>query len=144
MYNRYIPQPDGSYSRRRMPEDSGTIPAPPGQKIRQREHSAPQAHIPTETKREFSGQSNPNSPPKYRRPQPNTCRQRHQPIQPPPQPETQKPRQDTNVFTFLKQLLPKDFDTGDLLIVLLLLLMSGDCQEDQNTALLTLVLYLFL
>ena len=31
-----------------------------------------------------------------------------------------------------------------LVIVLLLLLMSGDCQEDQNTALLTLALYLFL
>ena len=31
-----------------------------------------------------------------------------------------------------------------LLIVLLLLLMAGDCEEDQNTALLTLVLYLFL
>jgi hypothetical protein len=45
---------------------------------------------------------------------------------------------------FLKQLLPRDFDTTDLMVVLLLLLMSGDCQEDQNTALLTLALYLFL
>ena len=45
---------------------------------------------------------------------------------------------------FLKTLLPKEFDTGDLMIVLLLLLMSADCQEDQNSALLTLVLYLFL
>ncbi len=46
--------------------------------------------------------------------------------------------------SFLKNLLPKDFDTEDLMIVLLLLLMAGDCQEDQNSALLTLVLYLFL
>ncbi len=45
---------------------------------------------------------------------------------------------------FLKQLLPKDFDTGDLMVVLLLLLMSGDCADDQNTALLTLALYLFM
>ena len=45
---------------------------------------------------------------------------------------------------FLKPLLPRDFDTTDLMVVLLLLLMSGDCQEDQNTALLTLALYLFL
>ena len=45
---------------------------------------------------------------------------------------------------FLRQLLPKNLDTGDLLIVILLLLMAGDCQEDQNTALLTLALYLFL
>lgn len=46
--------------------------------------------------------------------------------------------------SFFKQLLPKDFGTEDLLIVLLLLLMAGDCPEDQNTALLTLALYLFL
>ena len=45
---------------------------------------------------------------------------------------------------FLQNLLPGDFDTSDLLIVLLILLMAGDCQEDQNSALLTLVLYLFL
>jgi hypothetical protein len=45
---------------------------------------------------------------------------------------------------FLQQLLPKDLDTGDLLIILLLLLMAGDCREDRNTALLTLALYLFL
>ena len=45
---------------------------------------------------------------------------------------------------FFRQLLPKDMDTGDLLIILLLLLMAGDCPEDQNTALLTLVLYLFM
>ena len=44
----------------------------------------------------------------------------------------------------MRQLLPKDLDTGDLMIILLLLLMAGDCAEDQNTALLTLVLYLFM
>ena len=49
-----------------------------------------------------------------------------------------------SISNFLKQLLPKDFDTSDLMIVLLLLIMSGDCAEDQNTALLTLVLYLFM
>lgn len=45
---------------------------------------------------------------------------------------------------FLKQLLPEGLDTGDLLIAVLLLLMAGDCQEEKNTALLTLALYLFL
>ena len=45
---------------------------------------------------------------------------------------------------FLRSLFPKDFDTGDLIVILLLLLMSSDCQEDQNTALLTLALYVFL
>lgn len=44
----------------------------------------------------------------------------------------------------MKQLLPKDFDTGDLLIVLLLLLMAGDNSDEHNSALLTLALYLFM
>ena len=45
---------------------------------------------------------------------------------------------------FLRTLLPKGLDTGDLLIIVLLLLMAGDCREETNTALLTLALYLFL
>jgi hypothetical protein len=45
---------------------------------------------------------------------------------------------------FLRQLLPRDFDTGDLIVVLLLLLLAGDCPEDRSTALLTLALYLFM
>lgn len=48
------------------------------------------------------------------------------------------------VGEFFRQLLPRDFDMEDLLIVILLLLMSGEGQEDQNFALLTLALYLFL
>ena len=49
-----------------------------------------------------------------------------------------------NVGGFLKGLLPKNFDTGDLIVVLLLLLMAGDKPEDRNTALMTLALYCFL
>ncbi len=52
--------------------------------------------------------------------------------------------QDASVTGFLRRLLPRDFDTGDLIVVLLLLLMAGDCCEDQNTALLTLALYVFM
>lgn len=64
---------------------------------------------------------------------------------PTPEPCREQIRQDeTNVGSFLRRLLPREFDTGDLLIVLLILLMAGDCREEQNTALLTLVLYLFL
>ena len=44
----------------------------------------------------------------------------------------------------MRSLLPKNLDTGDLVVILLLLLMAGDCKEEQNTALLTLALYLFL
>ena len=46
--------------------------------------------------------------------------------------------------SFLRRLLPGDFDTGDLMIVLLLLLMAGDSQEEQSNAMLTLALYLFM
>ncbi len=120
MYNRYIPQPDGSYRRNRMQDV-----APPPQ--RQQPPSAP--------------------PPKPKNdPEPSPCSgcMHHSP---PPRPTYHRPiprKENTSVTGFLKQLLPKDFDVEDLLIVLLLLLMAGDCQENQNTALLTLVLYLFL
>lgn len=55
-----------------------------------------------------------------------------------------KPQASGKPIGFLKNLLPKDFDTGDLMIVLLLLLMAGDCEDENNTALLTLALYFFL
>ena len=117
MYNRYIPQPDGSFRRNRVPEPQR--PAPPRPPLPQPEpEPCPE-------------------PPKYNPPPRRPC-PRHRPAPPKKEPE------DTSVTGFLKRLLPKDFDTGDLLIVLLLLLMSADCNEDQNTALLTLVIYLFL
>ena len=101
MYNRYIPQNDGSYRRNRMPEDAASKrPVPP-------------------------------NPPPPRPPD----------IQAPP---PCSPSQGNSVFGFFKQLLPKGFDTGDLIVVLLLLLMAGDCEENKNTALLTMALYFFL
>ena len=98
MYNRYIPQPDGSYRRNAMPDQrqQSQRPAPP--------------------------------PP---------------PPQPPPVPHQQPPRQEP-ISGFLRQLIPQGFDTGDLIIVLLLLLIAGDNQENRNHALLTLALYFIL
>ena len=61
-----------------------------------------------------------------------------------PLPPTVKQTQNMGAGSFLRQLLPKSFDTGDLIIVLLLLLMAGDCEEERNTALLTLALYFFM
>lgn len=95
MYNRYIPQSDGSYRR-------NTVSEP-------------------------------------RKPQPA----RQEPCPPVPEPPC-KPPQPQHPLLFLKNLLPRGFDTGDLIVLLLLLLMAGDCAEDQNTAMLTLALYLFL
>lgn len=93
MYNRYIPQQDGSYRKNRVPEQQ-----PPQE---------PEACIPDI-------------------PAPPPC-----------------PRQQS-AESFLRTLLPKGLDTGDLLVIVLLLLMAGDCTDEKNTALLTLALYLFL
>lgn len=120
MYNRYIPQPDGTYRRNRMADTSPEPPRP--KQPPEPPRSEPEIPLPP--------------------PCPN-CPHNQLPQRPLP-PRSRKPAASAGVGSFLKQLLPKDFDTEDLVIVLLLLLMAGDCQEDQNTALLTLVLYLFL
>ena len=96
MYNRYIPQSDGSYQRNHIPEKKHTTAAPPP---------------------------------------PPPC---------PPEPEHNSPCKPEPVGSFLRQLLPKHFDTADLIVLLLILLMSGDNDDDRTTAMLTLVLYLFL
>ena len=126
MYNRYIPQPDGSYRRSHQPE--------PQQPRRPQNQQRPQ-------------QQKPQACPPPEKPAP--CPAPQEPCAPEePRPHRSEPRrpacQGQSVTSFLRQLLPKDFDTADLLIVLLLLLMAGDSQEDQNNAMLTLVLYLFM
>lgn len=110
MYNRYIPQGDGSHKRRTFQE--------------------PQcAQKPCQRK----DQPQKECPPPVTHP-PEKC--------PVPNPASSQP--GPSAASFLKNLIPGDFDTGDLMILLLLLLMAGDCQEDRNWAWLTLALYLFL
>lgn len=101
MYNRYIPQNDGSFQKRSVAE---------------------------QPRQQNTGNTRP--------PPPAPVQQTDVPAQ--------RPIQHGSPMGFLKNLLPKNFDTGDLIIVLLLLLMAGDCEEDQNTALLTLALYFFM
>lgn len=117
MYNRYIPQPDGTYRRRAVPDPPR--PAPPREEPRQE----PFCH---------------ENPPE------EICPPPPQPRREPKRSRSGSKQDSTGVGSFLRQLLPKDFDTSDLIIVLLLLLMAGDCPEDQNNALLTLAIYLFL
>ena len=81
----------------------------------------------------------PDHPPVKAPPSPPPKQPSSEPPSPPP-----KPPQHGSAMGFLRQLLPKEFDTGDLIIVLLLLLMAGDCEEEKNTALLTLALYFFM
>lgn len=114
MYNRYVPQPDGSYRRNRMQEPQRPVPPPPQQ-------TGPTAY------------TNRNSEPADAPPDNRTNRQ------------TQRKRTvPTSAGSFLRQLLPGNLDTEDLLIVILMLLMAGDCEEERSNALLTLALYLFL
>ena len=100
MYNRYIPQPDGTYRRNAMQDQRQRPPQP---------SPAP------------SQQSAP----------------------PPSRPQPTMPHGES-IPGFLRQLIPQGFDTGDLIIVLLLLLIAGDSQEARNNALLTLALYFVL
>lgn len=110
MYNRYIPQPDGSYRRCRQP-DSGNRQDP--------------------TQKESPGRKEtpvtpPNPPPVY------------------PQNTKHAPQPAPSGMGFLRQLLPRDFDTGDLIVILLLLLMAGDNEESRSNAILTIALYILM
>ena len=110
MYNRYVPQNDGSYRRSRIPEPSPPPPPP-------RPAEPPVCSIPV--------------PPPQPRPRPSR-----------PQPP-RKPCHES-AGGFLKDLLPGNLDAEDLLVIVLLLLMTGDCRDNRNLPLLTLALYLFL
>lgn len=101
MYNRYIPQPDGSYRRNAMPDSRQNA-----------QRQTPQRPAP--------------------------------PPMPQPSPPQKRPSQQDSIPSFLRQLIPQGFDTGDLIIVLLLLLIAGDSQESRSNALLTLALYFIL
>jgi len=108
MYNRYIPQPDGSFRKNRIEDPVPPRPVPP----------QPEQHF------------DPPPPPPPRQ---------DEPVNPAP-----PCRQGIQAGDFLRRLLPKNMDTGDLLVIILLLLMAGDNTEDKNNALLTLALYLFM
>lgn len=110
MYNRYIPQPDGSYRRNPVMDSppSRPEPCPPDQ---------PSVEPPC--------------------PPPPACKEE------PPRQE-HRCQQTGNAGDFLRRLLPQNLDTGDLIVILLLLLMAGDCPEDRNAALLTLAIYMFM
>ena len=105
MYNRYIPQSDGSFRRHSIQQPRRELAPPPPPP------SEPHCDCP------------PAPPPRPR-----------------PEPKCPAPK----AGRYLRSLLPPDLDTEDLLVILLLLLMTGEGREDRNLPLLTLALYLFL
>ena len=131
MYNRYIPQPDGSYRRSRVPDPQFHPQPPIPDRVCEEPEEAQACQQPP-----MPNPCPPTRPQPRSRPAPHqNCQFRH------PKPEPKPDICTGQVSSFLRNLLPRNFDTGDLLIVLLLLLMAGDCAEDQNSALLTLALY---
>ena len=66
------------------------------------------------------------------------------PTPPPEPPQFHMPSGNGNIGHFLGNLLPAGLDTEDLIVVLLLLLISGDRKDGSNTALTTMLIYLFL
>lgn len=139
MYNRYIPQPDGSYRRSRQSDIPPSPPQPRREEVCQPPRRDPPAECRPQPREEPPCQKGPNC---------GNGRRQGRPAPPPPPPRQRRsgpePQAGAGVGGFLRQLLPKDFCTEDLLIVLLLLLMSGGDEDNQNIALLTLGLYLFL
>ena len=116
MYNRYIPQGDGTYRKRAIKE---SMPGPPPPQHRP---LPPEPGCPScgeEAQSEASRPCRAGSPARERR---------HEP----------------DAGGFLKDLIPRDLHTEDLLIIILLLLMAGENRKGQNLPLLTLALYLFL
>lgn len=83
MYNRYTPQPDGSYKKQKVKDTQ----------------------------------------------QPNTIKK--------------EDLSDRLGLDMIKQMVPSGLDSADLLVIVMLLLISGD-EKGQTNALLTLVIYLFL
>ena len=96
MYNRYIPQEDGSFRKSRLSE-------------------------PEDRAREFH-----QDPPDYQETPPY------------------KAERNIPISSFFRDLLPKDLDIEDLIVILLLLLISGRQEDEGNQAMLTLGAYLFL
>ena len=121
VYNRYTPQPDGTYKRKSV-TDHTNIPHPARPMPPCRREEPPKADTVDRIPQGYTEH------PAQRKQRPSP---RH--------------KQEKSAASFLKDLLPRDLDAGDLLVVILLLLMSADSSgEEQGNALLTLALYLFM
>lgn len=118
MYNRYKSQSDGTFVKKTLPEN--TSPLDNSQRIHR-------------------GNTSQESQQLFTPPVPT-----HHGGQRPTQHTKKALPKDDSASTFLKNLLPKNMEVSDILIIILLLLISNDCPEEHNNALLTLALYLLI
>ena len=136
MYNRYVPQSDGTFRKSRVPEAQKAAPRKPSPPPKPPEKPCLSRSL---------GKPSARPPMTYRRqpPRPEPCLKKPSESVPEKgEPCTQG--KDGGLGSFLRQLLPKGLCTEDIFVILLLLLMCGDNEEGKNNALLTLVIYLFL
>ena len=136
MYNRYVPQSDGTFRKSRVPEAQKAAPRKPSPPPKPPEKPGLSRPL---------GKPSARPPMTYSRqpPRPGSCL--NKPAEPVPEKgETCPPGKEGGIGSFLRQLLPKGLCTEDIFVILLLLFMCGDNEEGKNDALLTLVIYLFL
>lgn len=136
MYNHYIPQSDGSYRRSSVPEHNRNMQIP------RPVHPAPSPAPPPPSRTEV---------PEPCRPEQNEshdsapCFSHNEPQYHYPQaPIYQTENKSGGIMSFLKGLLPREIDTDDLLIILLIILMNRDEDCDGLSPILTLALYFLL
>ena len=121
--------PDGSYRRNRIEETPRSPVLPP---VRPKP-------VP------------PKDPPRHEPPEPPCNDLSPEPRHEEPQSDSpggsipvSKPPSDGGIGSFFRRLLPKNLETADLLVLVLLFLMAGEKEEDRNNALLTMALYFFM
>lgn len=120
MYNRYVPQPDGSFQKQKLQEPQSCHGTPSNMNT---EITAPAIACEPLSDDALDDHS-------------KDCCDNFQ--VPEHHPEA------CGIGQFLKNLFPQGLDVEDLMVILLLLLISGDKGKDGNTALFTLGAYLFL
>lgn len=136
MYNRYIPQSDGTFRKKSVPDP------PKNSAIQPRKQVHPPLPQEKTMCNDMVRKPHLSPPMKYRCGHKNEC-----------SPKTSSDHReasacsvgsDGSIRSFLYSLLPNGITTEDILVILLLLLMCGENGAGKSNLLLTLAIYLFL